>query len=435
MSRPHRKGWKYSFIFHAGVRAKNNQNDTEEEIRHKHEYSNDLIYETNSKGGMGFALKLRHPNRMILVLILTMLLTYHHMNASSRIIQRSIAGVDTEPNVRNQSTSHILSDGTRMGNEAKQSKYPLTTNKFNRTDPILYQNNNDIACDDGLKAILDPILKKGTMYSVCRGDRSGSVIADMMYAHAFAYAHNITYSGNCCVTRGLPKIETRTLIDSLRWDTILPFRCPSGVDNKRYNLIRPNATTISPLLLNPEVYRLHGEQSNFNLAWRQYIQNELYQYSDHRTERPFQIAVHVRRGDVTPCRNRRRYLPNSHYLALIDQYTPNATILDGRPVEVTIYSESVSYESFDVFEDRNYKLVLDTEDLALVWKALSTADVAILSRSFFSTVPAAINPNTVVVTEFSNADVLYLEGWEYANTSLVKDSDAMTQRLGVNRCQ
>ena len=35
----------------------------------------------------------------------------------------------------------------------------------------------------------------------------------------------------------------------------------------------------------------------------------------------YEIAVHLRRGDVSPCTHARRYLPNSHYLALIDQYT------------------------------------------------------------------------------------------------------------------
>jgi hypothetical protein len=314
----------------------------------------------------------------------------------------------------------------------------LRTNAYNFAEHVNFRNDIDAAKSgihyNGMDPILYPILKAGRMYSICRGDRSGSVIADMIYAHAFAFAHNITYAGNCCVTRGLPKEDTRNLIHTLHWHTIIPFRCPAGVNNKKYNVLKPNATTISPLILNPDVYRLQGHRSNFKPKWRQSVQKELYKYTDHRPDRPFYIAVHVRRGDVTPCTYKRRYLPNSHYLALIDQYTPNATSLNGRPVVVTIYSESDTYEPFDVFRQRNYKLELDTENLAHVWKALSTADVAILSRSYFSIVPAAINPNTVVATEFFDFDVRVMDGWEHADTALVKESDELIRQIYVEHC-
>jgi hypothetical protein len=286
----------------------------------------------------------------------------------------------------------------------------------------------------GMDDILYPVLREGKMYSVCRGDRSGSVIADMIYAHAFAYAHNITYAGNCCVTKGLPKEDTKKLLHSLHWHTIMPFSCPRGVNNKIYNLRKPNATSIHPLLLNADVYRLQGSQSTFTPSWRESIHKALYKYTDHRRNRPYQIAVHVRRGDVTPCTYKRRYLPNSHYISLIEQYTPNATVLNGRPVQVTIYSESSTFEPFDEFTERKYKLELDTEHLAHVWKALSTADVAILSRSYFSIVPAAINPNIVVATHFFDFDVRVMDGWEFANPQLVQRSDEIILDMFQNRC-
>ena len=311
-------------------------------------------------------------------------------------------------------------------------------NVYNFAEQVNLRNHIDAAKAgiyySGMDDALYPVLKEGKMYSICRGDRSGSVIADMIYAHAFAFAHNITYAGNCCVTRGLPKDDTKNLMHTLHWHTVMPFSCPRGVNNKKYNLRKPNATSIHPLLLNPEVYRLQGNRSSFTPSWRQSIQTTLYKYTDHRKNRPYHIAVHVRRGDVTPCTYKRRYLPNSHYISLIDQYTPNATVLNGRPLRVTIYSESNTFEPFDEFTERNYNLEIDTQDLAHVWKALSTADVAILSRSYFSIVPAAINPNIVVATEFFEFDVHVMDGWEFADSNLVQSSDEIIRQMFRNQC-
>jgi hypothetical protein len=287
---------------------------------------------------------------------------------------------------------------------------------------------------EGVDPVLWPVLHKGKMYSVCRGDRSGSFIADMLYAHSFAFAHNVTYAGNCCVTRGLPKPATRKLLEDLHWNKIIPLQCPRGVNNKLYNVLYPNATTINPLMLNPHVYRLQGARSKFNPAWKESIREALLDFSDQSPNRPFEIAVHIRRGDVTPCTYKRRYLPNSHYMRLIDEYTPSATGLNGRPVHVTIYSESDTFEPFDVFVERKYTLELDSENLSDVWHALSTADVAILSRSYFSIVPAIINPNTVVATEFFDFNVTVMDGWEYADPTLVKASEKRILEMYYKQC-
>ena len=99
---------------------------------------------------------------------------------------------------------------------------------------------------------------------------------------------------------------------------------------------------------------------------------------------------------------------------------------------MTIYSESQSFESFDEFRARNYTVELDTKDLAVVWKALATADVAILSRSFFSFVPATVNPNTVVATPFFG--FVPLDGWKEASDELIKSSDKLTEQISRERC-
>jgi hypothetical protein len=147
-----------------------------------------------------------------------------------------------------------------------------------------------------------------------------------------------------------------------------------------------------------------------------------------RTTAIFRIAVHIRRGDVEPCKYWRRYLPNSHYLRLIDEYmllAPNRTI-----TQVTIYSQSHSFESFEVFRERNFTLALDSS-LEDVWKGLLTADVVILSKSTFSLAPAYLNKNTVVYTPF------WFDGlshWKTVNETLMKITESEIQAMWSKSC-
>ena len=284
--------------------------------------------------------------------------------------------------------------------------------------------------------IQQPILDSGgTFYILNRRDRSGRVVADMLYAHAFAFANNLTYGGLCWI-QGRFKEEMYGLMDDLQWENVLPFACPEGVDIKKfvqkYSPNEQNATEISPMILNFDDFKIH---SNFKPAWASSISKELMQHmhrkeiasakSDESNEKVFEIAVHVRRGDIEPCKFAVRYLPNSHYLSLIDQYMPKTEELNGRSVHVTIYSESNSYEPFDVFHERGYSVELDTPKLADVWRALATADVAILSKSYFSMIPAIINPNVVVMTDYWDFEAL--EGWHVVQVS--KEDNKLINKL------
>jgi hypothetical protein len=87
-----------------------------------------------------------------------------------------------------------------------------------------------------------------------------------------------------------------------------------------------------------------------------------------------------------------QYLPNQHYLNLIDRYNNSS--------HVVVYSESKNvYESFDAFRDQGYQVILDG-DMSQVWKGLMASDVIILSRSSFSLVPAILSKGAVVYTPF-----------------------------------
>ena len=259
-----------------------------------------------------------------------------------------------------------------------------------------------------------PAVSGDIIYSEGRKDRSGSVITDMLYAHAYAFHHNLTYGGACYGEKNLPKKDIVYLIQQMGWTGVLKFGCPG--DNSSAPFHR-------------EIYRDEPGDKYFTPAWRKHLQTELQgrQLAKEPKDRLFQIAVHIRRGDVTPCRHRRRYLSNQHFMKLIQKYLPP----DDRPTEVTIFSESDSYEPFDVFRQANYTLKLDT-DLPTVWKAFVSADVLILSRSFFSFVPAAVNPNTVVATKFSG--FAPLTGWEQVDEGLVQETENEITRLGQNGC-
>jgi hypothetical protein len=290
-----------------------------------------------------------------------------------------------------------------------------------------------------MEPVMAPVVQAGKMYTLCREDRSGSAISDMLYAHAYAFAHHLTYAGACCLKTDYPRKATVHLLHELQLDHFLPFGCPDGVGS---HLNRPqrntNATELSPLILNPNVYRDRIERQDFTAAWRESIQQIMTERSEAsalkvlQSDRPFEIAVHIRRGDVSPCRHRQRYLPNDHFLTLIDQYTPATSERGDRPVHVTIYSENTSFEPFDAFRARNFTVELDTNDLAVVWRALATADVVILSRSFFSFVPATINPNVVVVTPFFGFEPL--DGWNVVGDELVNSSDKLTFQMSRELC-
>lgn len=259
------------------------------------------------------------------------------------------------------------------------------------------------------KTFKTPTLDKTILYSWARSDRSGSAIHDMLMAHAYSYREGRrVYGGACPTDHTPPRNATVDLIRELGLDATLRIgACP--------NEVHPNATMI--------VENLYRDQDSslFTESWRQQILAELAQnprYALGKRERrndtatTFHVAVHLRRGDVGPCRYPTRYLPNNHYLQLIEMYTPPRDRNDD--VQVTIYSQRNKHtEPFTVFEEKGYHLSVDTTDLATTWKAMSSADVLIMSKSSFSYVPALLNPRgTVVYTPFAHQPAAW---WDIVN--------------------
>lgn len=211
-------------------------------------------------------------------------------------------------------------------------------------------------------------------YSIAKTDRAGAVVVDMLLAHAYGYANNMTYAGACPVQGSLPYQEdTKLLIHAVGLQNVLKFACPK---RRRDGMI---------------VNRRAYASKNTQVITRSYLEHLRVRVTYPSTKRHI-VVVHVRRGDISPCNYyANRYLPNSHYLQILSEYVP-----PGLPV--SIFSESDSFETFDDFQ--NSSLYLDT-DLPDAWKAMISADYIVLSKSSFSFVPALLNPSaTVIYTPF-----------------------------------
>ena len=219
------------------------------------------------------------------------------------------------------------------------------------------------------------------LFSKARRDRSGAAVLDMLMCHAFAQQQEAVYGGACVDKNdNLPHLDgLKRLIHFLGLHDQLPFACPTdraGIILRHGDYFSQDTTVFSDKWL-AQIRPSVGASMPTLL----------------KDSSVLQVAVHVRRGDVTPCSEPERYLPNSYYLYVLDNYIPELSL--GRSINVTIYSESSSYETSEPFKKRGYHLNLGT-DLVHTWQALISADVLVLSRSAFSFAPALFNQNSVI---------------------------------------
>jgi hypothetical protein len=314
------------------------------------------------------------------------------------------------PKSNGNGTHNLLTNTTSNGAVTSDSSIhknqPLATNstppsrKYDDDDDDNNNNNNN----NNNNAML---------YSAARGDRSGAVIQDMLMAHAYAFHNHQTYGGAC--SKYLPNQYTfkrqqplhEQLLHAIGLAKVLPFACSSDAEVK---------------LMNRKDY-IRNDTNIFTSDYLEYLQG-LVQYPTATPKQPHQIAVHIRRGDITPCRPRTRgyprYLPNQHYLNLIDRYNKNNSS------HIVVYSESENaFESFEVLRERGYQVILDG-DIGHVWKGLIASDVIILSRSSFSLVPAIISKGTVVYTPFWHEP---LPHWTVVDEILLNETHVEFRRL------
>lgn len=280
-----------------------------------------------------------------------------------------------------------------------------------------------------------PLKPKNVKYIRSRHDRAGSVIWDMLKAHAFLFQRGDELGGSCGHNHWHAEVEG--LLRTVGLQQVLRYNCPSGMDEftkqeKKHFISRSK-------------YR-HDEDHTFTPEWMEYMKqvvphpkaNQSFTTNDKKV---LTVAMHIRRGDVSLCTGnaKRRYLPNSHYLRLMDRLVeqhPNLTI------NVTIYSESplhystrkgTQYEDWSVFVDRNYTLNLDG-NIQQVWRDFIDADILITSMSGFSLTPALLRLDRpgVIFTPHQNAYML--PHWQLVpETDMQRMAEEMRQ-MQIERC-
>jgi hypothetical protein len=266
-------------------------------------------------------------------------------------------------------------------------------------------------------------------YSLRRGDRAGSAVQDYLTAHAFSFHFHRVYGGAC----GPPEHPTehagqRKLLRLLGLQDELPIldECPVN-----------DSSAI--LLDDPFLYFGWKDMDIWTPEWFNHVQERRRKTMDDRRGHNYSasttqekdgrttMVVHVRRGDVYPCDyTLDRYLPNSHYLSLIEKYRTS----DNQ--KIVVHSESRSWEPWSDFEDRipGVKLKLDADPLEAVGDILG-ADVFIMSKSGFSIVAALFSrASTIVYTQWWYHP---RPGWVLVDSSLTMRSNAETSLL-QRRC-
>lgn len=245
-------------------------------------------------------------------------------------------------------------------------------------------------------------------YTKERGDRVGAAIQEMLLGDAFARKHGAVYAGACGLT---PETANHSrFLEHFGLAAVLPFvdNCPLR-KQKGHRLLQRKE-----FIQERNISRLFTQEwlddMRKNVKYPPRLQN-------------FSIAVHIRRGDVSPCHWRwgERYMPNQFYLDLIQLYTPG-NHSDGS-INVTIFSEKEAYESFDDFAP--YNLALDTDPL-VVWEALFASDLVIISKSSFSLVPAWLGRGKVVSGPQYHT---LLPHWEAAPPHVMERTSAELKRL------
>lgn len=244
--------------------------------------------------------------------------------------------------------------------------------------------------------------------------KEGSVVLDMIMAHAHAFHDSSTYGGSCGEGNDVGRDPEKSLIEAIGLSSELRFECPreNEYEGRKKMLPAKHYMQDGTRGMTPEYVELLRSVTAYP------DRDQVFGQDPNR----FTIVVHIARGKFSPCRKPYQgfdpYLPNQHYQTLIDKYMkPGARVI--------MFSQSESYETFDAFREKGYELHLD-EAIADVWRNILVSDVAILSRSSFSFAPAIVSKGTVVYTPFWDKPV---RGWDTVGKDVLEETEEEFRRL------
>ncbi|KAL3905233.1 MAG: hypothetical protein SGARI_004562 [Bacillariaceae sp.] len=245
--------------------------------------------------------------------------------------------------------------------------------------------------------------------------KSGRVVEEMLQAHAYIFEQNVTYGG-CCGSKTVKMAQHEELLSAIGLHDVIKFKCPRDYDEdgkiRRSVIPRERYTADDIRVWTPE--------------YVDYLRSRI-QYPP-KQHKEYTIVVNMLRGDTTPCKKKVagffRYLPNSHYQALIDKYMkPEARVI--------IYTSPKSFEDLEEFRRKGYEVNTDA-DLKDSWKDFATADVFIMSRSDTAIVPAMVAKGKVVYTPFWHHS---LRRWRRVSKEIMHQTDEEIERLRRERCE
>ena len=314
-------------------------------------------------------------------------------------------------------------------------------------------------------------------YAKARTDQSGRQMVRFLQLDAVAWVRGGVVGGACPDFRHSFKAltpddirrhvnETERLLSYLGLQDLFRFECPSQEDldsGKAIFLTTKQVKSDTTTMFTPEWLASLRNRVSFPYDDDNNNNNEITPSSSTHTttpiiqptepstattstavpRKPLQVAVHVRRGDVTPCSRKKavvaRYLPNAFYAKLLDTYLPqycggdamNTTLTQN--CNVTIYTESETLEDFAIFQERGYHMNLDGH-LGQVWTDMIRADILVTSQSAFSYVPAFLNRHVVIQPQYF--ELPPLPGWvviPYSSNLLVA-ARLETEQLAAQHC-
>lgn len=118
------------------------------------------------------------------------------------------------------------------------------------------------------------------------------------------------------------------------------------------------------------------------------------QHLHHDIPQLLQVHVHIRRGDVDEA-NRDKWMDMSHHLRTMQKVAKAAHLVQ-MSTSVHVHSEGNITEFTEIAEAFNAKLHLN-EQMTASWKAMTEADVLVMSRSSFSYTAALYNQAGVII--------------------------------------